>query len=146
MINTEQIFAVRPFRWKWVGVSFCLFVSFHLLPAYITGTFSAVTFMNPWVDPGWMVWIFLGIGMVGTFIGYKSRGITVFEPAVASLMYVVVLAFTLPRFWSPALGTKQAAILLLAFIGAFVVSVAGSAFGEILQQRKENRARKNNLS
>ena len=139
MNNIRETVMSQSLQWKWVWISFCFYVSFHLLPSYVTGGFFAISYGNPWNNIVMLAWIFLGVGIVGAFIGYRSRGITVLEPAIASLLYIIVLSFSIPRLWPFQMGAGHIPNLLLAMISAFVVAAAGGAFGEVLQERKRKK-------
>ena len=58
--NEMKLFS-KP-DWRWVGVSYCMFVVFHLLPSVIMiGLFRGVA--TPGLDIGTAVWMFwAGVG------------------------------------------------------------------------------------
>ena len=139
MDNNKQSIFKQPLQLIWIWVSFCMYVCFHLLPSYVTGGLFTLSVGTPTDEMIMLIWTYFGIGLVGTFIGYRSRGITVFEPAIASLLYIIVLSFTLPHITSLQIEAGKVPHLLLAFIAAFVVAAAGGALGEILQARKAKK-------
>jgi hypothetical protein len=119
--------------WPWVGVGFCFYVVFHLLPTYLLAGMGATKYGNT----SFGVWLFAGLAFIGLYIGYRSRGVTIIEPGIAALAYVVVLFLSGQQSWGITFGFSQFLEALGSMIAAFVVAIGSAFVGELLQQRKE---------
>jgi len=92
----EQSPESNKLQWKWIAITFVMYLVFYLLPlaavAYLTrGTESAVG--NYFIG----TWMFGGLIIVAAVAAYVSTGITIFEPAIASGTMIVlwVMMFSL---------------------------------------------------
>jgi hypothetical protein len=118
--------------WRWVGLGFCFFVSFHLLPSYII-------YLTRIISPGMTVvyssWIFGGLAIVGFLIGYLSRGVTIWEATVSSAVYAILLLSAVNNEWNGELHLRTSywiiAIIAIATLSAW--------FGEYVQAMKEKK-------
>ena len=115
---------------RWVGVGFCLFVDIHLLPSYIVYQLRVVA---PVFASIYTVWMFAGIAIVGFFIGYKSRGVTVVEASVAAALYSVVATHGL---WEAPMKISTS----LWIYCIFAIATLSAVFGEAIQARHERKA------
>ncbi len=142
--------------WRWVGVGFCFFVVFHLLPSYvIIGFFTAL--FNPVRTPSFLAavynfglfsqpglgkigaafWLSVGPAIVGMYIGYRSRGVTILEPGISALFYTLVLFFSIPKIWEGQLAISTVSGMFAWIASAFVAACIGAWIGELLQARKQ---------
>jgi hypothetical protein len=118
--------------WRWIGLSFCFFVSFHLLPShliYLMRIFSSAA------TTLYAIWIFAGMAVIGFLIGYKSQGVTIWEAAIASAVYALVLLAAIHEVWHAGFEFKTSywiiAIIAIATLSAW--------FGEYVQAIKEKK-------
>jgi hypothetical protein len=118
---------------RWVGVGLCLFIDLHLLPAYIVYQLRVVA---PVFALIYTVWMFAGIAIVGFFIGYKSRGVTIVEAGVAGVLYSVVLLAATHAVWEAPM--KISASLWVYCI--FAIATLSAVFGEAIQAMHERKA------
>jgi len=151
-METNQLFQLRPIDWRWIIVSYCFLVLFHLFPSFLlTGWTHSL--MEPF---GFLIWLALGTAIICAIIGFKSRGITILEPGLASILYAFTLFGTLKTQWffgrsafnlSGTLknqwifGPHNRSLVeqVLVLLAAFVIGCFGAAFGEWLQMRKEKK-------
>ena len=130
MSETTSSFKVSSIDWKWVGIGYCFFIVFHLLPTYVLSGFAL---QSDAIAGG--IWLFFGLAVIAFYIGYKSRGVTIIEPAISALLYDATLLFEFHSLWgrspshSPGLFIEWALITL-------VVAVAAAWLGELFQARK----------
>ncbi len=125
------------FDWKWLGVSYCFFVVYHLLPIYLLTGFASGGIGRSWASGLWLV---IGLFLIGVYIGRRSRGVTILEPAIGAALYAITLFLAFQRFWPRTFAVKSVAIAFAWLGSAFVVACAGAWLGEFLQMRKESKA------
>ena len=123
--------------WRWVGLSFCFFITFNLLPSHIIYLLRIV---SPASTTVYSIWIFGGIALIALAIGYSSKGVTIWEPAVASAVYAPILLSAIRTVWNRGIQ-----VWTPYWIIAIIAAAALSAWlGEFIQAMKQrNEARKN---
>ena len=126
----------KPILWDWVIVGYCLFVIFHLFPSFFL--LGIVRFGMP-IKLSETVWFVLGLAVISMFIGYRSRGVTIIEPAISSLFYCLTLVFEFVKLPFSHIGLRAGGNIYLWFSGVLAVSVFFALLGEILQRRKEKK-------
>ncbi|MGA7160821.1 MAG: hypothetical protein WBZ48_07455 [Bacteroidota bacterium] len=82
--------------WRWIGLNFCFFVSFHLLPSHII---YLMRLISPQMGGLYLIWIFGGIAVISFLIGYKSHKVTIWETTIASALYAIVLMAEIHQVW-----------------------------------------------
>ena len=121
--------------WRWIGLGFCFFVSFHLLPSHIIYMLRVI---SPAMNVIYSVWIFGGMAVIGFMIGYKSKGVTIWEATIASAVYSIVLLAAIEKVWGGGLEFRTPywiiAIIAIATLCAW--------FGEYIQALKEKNIRR----
>lgn len=120
--------------WRWVGLGFCFFVVFHMMPLYLFGWAFESS------DDGansWVLWacIYMGLGLVSSYIGFRSRGVTIAEPVIAGLLYIVALFNAIPQI-HPLSTDRGWPAVLISLLAAFVVCSVSAYVGEIIQQKR----------
>ncbi|MEX1139920.1 MAG: hypothetical protein WEB33_12065 [Bacteroidota bacterium] len=125
-----------PIDWQWVETGFCLFVIFHLLPSFIvTSSFSSYD-LNAFTVA---LWTFIALAPIGYFIGYRSTGVTILEPGLASLFYTIVLLFGLLKLQNTAFTFATLTNSLIWMFAAFLVAVVSAWVGEKVQARNKGK-------
>ena len=121
---------VSEIDWRWVGMGVCFFIVMHLLPTYLLFQFRIITTAFSIL---FSVWVFAGIAFVGFFIGWRSKGVTIAEAAIAGLAYGFILL--------AAIQQELAGPLVISSIGWFVavivIATVSAWFGELVQSVKE---------
>ena len=125
----EQSSGSSKLQWRWVAITFVLYLVLYLLPiaavAYLTrGTTSSIgaLFIG--------TWMFGGLIVVAGVAAYISTGITIFEPAIASatmiILWVIIFSLFVPyarfdisRDAFPALGII-CVVFALSLVGAWL--------------------------
>lgn len=118
--------------WRWIGLSFCFFVSFHLLPSHII---YLLRIISPKMTVLYSSWMFGGMAVIGFLIGFKSQGVTIWEATIASAVYSIVLLAAIHQVWGGGIGVWTPywiiAIIAIATLSAW--------FGEYVQAIKEKK-------
>jgi len=128
----------RRIDWAWVGVGYCFFVVFHLLPSYVLLEFVRQG-MGENVVRG--MWLIAGLLVVGLYIGYRSRGTTILEPAISAMLYTITLMSKSGEFLGRSIGGRRISMMLVWGGVAFLIAMLGAWIGEMLQAQKEKRAK-----
>ncbi len=119
------------FNLRWLGIAYCVFVAFHLLPTYVAGvllwTMKGGGSYSSWIS----AWILLGLAAVGFFIGHRSREFTALESGLAAILYILTLAFSLPR-WLP-LPAKSATRIDIYTAALFITATLSVWLGELVR-------------
>jgi hypothetical protein len=131
-IPYSKIFTVD---WRWIGLSFCFFICFHLLPSHII---YMVRIISPAMTTLHAVWMFAGMALVGFLIGYKSQGVTIWEAAIASTVYAFVLLSAINGLWQAKIEFKTpywiiaiiAIATLSAWFGEYIQAMNGKKSGQ----------------
>jgi len=138
MAKTSEATLISKPDWKWVGVSYCLFVVYHLLP-----TIVMIAFFRGGMGLGWnigtLIWMFFGLALVGGYVGYKSAGVTIVEPAISSVLYVLTLMVSLRSIWSLPYGFRSLWASSAVILAAIAIVFISAWIGEMLQERKLKR-------
>ncbi len=127
----------KKLQWSWVGITFVMYVIFYLLPIlYIGGVFggSVVT-----VKAGMFIgaWSFGGAMILPAIAGYLSKGVTIWEPAIAGVSLVALWFIAYRIFiarYSGASVSEDVPILVTMMIIIFLLSLLGAWFGERAQK------------
>ena len=123
--------------WKWIGLGYCIFVVFHLLPAYLLIQFSFVGRIG---DTLRTLWLIAGMLVIGVYIGYRSRGFTILEPAISAVLYIFTIFFKADEFMGRRLEIRSIGALMVAAGVAFLLAMLGAWIGEMLQTSGERKA------
>jgi hypothetical protein len=127
----------KKLQWKWVGITFLLEVVFYLMPInFVSGVFAdnvitgkAEIFIG--------AWSFGGALLLPAITGFLSEGITIWEPAIAGVMLVVIwyVAFRLffARYIAPGIA-EDVPYLILIMVIIFLLSLLGAWYGERAQK------------
>jgi hypothetical protein len=127
---------ISKIDWKWVGIGYCFFVVFHLLPSYIINGFDM--HMDT-ADRGF--WLFVGLAVIAFYIGYKSRGVTILEPAISALLYDMTLLLEFRNLWGRIVSHSWGIIYVWGIL-TFVLAICSAWLGELFQARKKAKAEK----
>lgn len=126
----------KNINWRWVEVGFCLYVVFHLLPSFLLASSLSASQSNAF---SLAQWAFVGIAPIGFFIGYRSTGVTILEPGLSALLYMIVLALGMQRMEAQPITFSAIAQSLSWMGGSFVVAVVSAWAGEKIQTRRTRK-------
>jgi len=131
----EQSPGSNKLQWKWIAITFVLYLVFYLLPiaaaAYFTrGSSSSIG------DVFIGTWMFGGLIIVAGVAAYVSTGITIFEPAIAGATMVILWTIIFSLFVPYArFNVSRDALPALGIIClVFVLSLVGAWLGERAQK------------
>jgi hypothetical protein len=135
-MNDTRTLRLKNIDWRWLVVTYCFLVLFHLLPSLLELTLWQLLLSR--VIWRFALWTGVGIGLVSAYVGYRSIGITILEPGIASMIYMATLILTMSKISDiHATGYRLAGLLVALHLIAFLVGCFGAAIGEWLQARRE---------
>jgi len=135
MTNTTEMKLFAKPDWRWVGVSYCFFVVFHMLPTVLmTGLFRSGMGLG-W-NIGTVIWMFFGLTLIGGYVGYKSAGVTIVEPAISSVAYIATLILSMRSAWGLPFSPKSILASGVVILAATAIVLVSAWIGELLQTRK----------
>jgi|WetSurMetagenome_2_1015567.scaffolds.fasta_scaffold705161_1 Na+/citrate or Na+/malate symporter len=132
---TDRFSQHAKLQWKWVGITLAMYFSLYLFPIFIISIFFKNTIAIKLIG-GWM---FGGIIIVAALAGYLSKGITIWEPAIAGTglilgIFVCVIVYTrIINGERLNVVTEFLEILIPTFI-VFLLSLLGAWIGERAQK------------
>ena len=127
----------KKLDWPWIGVGYCFYVVFHLLPSYLLLGLTSFGDIPALVK---VVWLFLGLAVIGFSIGYRSRGVTIWVPAIAAVLYDLTLMLEFSDFWGRSVYNSWG-VFFIWIVATLVITVASAWDGEMVQARKESKAK-----
>lgn len=136
-MDNNQTFRITSINWRWLVVTYCFLVLFHLFPTSLVAGLSLFR-LQPLAFPIF-AWLGVGIVAVCAYVGFRSARITIVEPGIASILYVATLFLVLPNKWPGAFYSRvMTTPWLVAFlILVFLAGCFGGALGQWMQLRKE---------
>lgn len=133
MENTGIIQPFRKIDWRWVGIGYCLYIVYHLLPSYLLLGMARHGLTG---ETAKAVWLYVGLGAIGLYIGYRSHGITILEPAISALLYMATLTLLFDQFWGRSFGPRSVGLIYFWIVGGFFIAFVSAWVGELIQARK----------
>ena len=136
MNGSKWSLSISTIDWKWVGIGYCLFVVYHLLPSYIINGF-ALHMDN--MSRG--IWLFLGLAIIAFYIGFKSKGVTIVEPAISAILYDLTLLLEFRDFWGRSASHSLGTIYVWEIV-TLVLAIYSAWLGEFYQSRRKAKIMK----
>jgi hypothetical protein len=137
MENVGERRSFITFEWRWLLLAYCYLVLFHFFPSYFLFGLRRLPTSGT-VGP-FSLWIGIGAALVSGFVAYRSKAFTLFEPVIATFLYlltILILYGSRAKMYLPhSTGLKLA---LAAFLLLFCL--AGIVTGRLLQMRKERKS------
>ncbi|MFH0989659.1 MAG: hypothetical protein V1799_06545 [bacterium] len=129
---------IKNFDWHWLVVSYCLFVTLHLLPTFLTLSTQLST--AEFGMGGRVVWAALGVLCISCYVGLRSNGYTLLETACASVLYALTLSLLIGDllFHYSVRNVLRHEIPFMLVL--FLFSLFGAALGEWIQWKKQMKA------
>ncbi len=119
----------KSFQWKWVWITLGMFAVFYVLPVFAVSLIRS-SFSYKIIGG----WSFGGIVVIAAVSAMLSRGVTIWEPAIAGALMAVVWYVVMPLV--PINGqTLQLEIgeLIVSTVAVFGLSLLGAGLGEGIQ-------------
>lgn len=136
-MNETRRLSFSTIDWRWLVITYCFLVLFHLLPSLFIADDQFFISRGIW---RFTLWAAGGMALVSAYVGRRSRGITILEPGIASMLYMGTLIFTVSDIrYISASGYRLVGLLVAFHLIAFLVGCFGAAAGEWLQARRERR-------
>jgi hypothetical protein len=114
--------------WNWVVLGVCIYIVFHFFVIFL---FVGSLEHSLYEHHGGVMWS--GIAIVSFIIAYRSRGITMFEPAISALLYMIL--------WG-ILSGGYAGKNWLKILSIIPFALAGAILGEAAQWLMNRKANK----
>jgi hypothetical protein len=130
----------KKLEWKWVVITFFLYVVFYLVPILTAlGTFWPHDFGHI-ADVFLGIWVFGGIIVIAAVAAFISKGITIWEPAIAGGVLVgAIFGYAAIRIFYATVGIRFSMFrvllpMLFIVMVVFVLSLLGASLGERAQK------------
>ena len=122
--------------WRWLVVTYCFLVLFHLLPSLLTSSLWQFFFgRGIW---RFSFWAWGGMLLVGAYVAYRSTSMTIISSGIASMLYMATVILTMSDIRDAhASGARYAGLLVALHLIAFLFGCFGGAVGEWLKSRRE---------
>jgi len=127
----------KKLQWKWVGITFLLYVFFYLLPIWVAAPGPIGNNVGKLAAMFIGGWSFGGVIIIAAISGYLSKGVTIWEPAIAGAGAVVLWFIAFPIFLAAPMRFSISANIVPIVIAMFVVfllSLVGAWLGERAQK------------
>lgn len=138
MEGNERSGSLMSIDWRWVVATYCFFVLFVLLPSYLADDLAGWFRLH---GRGWSLFEEgVGVAIVSGYVGFRSKGITILEPGIASVFCLLTRLAPATSSWDLIRSEVRITLLfylLLILLLAFLIGLGGAAVGEWLQMRKE---------
>ena len=111
-----------------------MYLLFYLLPIVIIGRATSQTAPFSLLRMLTVAWAFGGITIIAAVAAYFSKGVTLFEPAFAAILLVIVGIFaTIFSINTRGVSPQLVRDFLLPIVVFFVLAFVGAWLGEKLQ-------------
>lgn len=144
-MTDTRTFHLTKIDWRWLIVTYCFLVLFHLLPSLLASDFWQFFILKGiW---RFVLWAGCGILIVSVYVARRSAGITILEPGIASMLYMATLIPTMSDTRDiHATGYRLVGLLVALLLIALLVGCFGAAAGEWLQIRREKKRSANQVT
>ncbi len=124
------------FQWNWFGVAFAVYLIFYIAPL----SFSiGITDYTSWIHGFFSSWLFAGVILIAALTAYLSKGVTIWEPALAGLGMMLVYTIGVYGVRTMMYGDKGYLVqysVMDAFwpvVVVFLLALFGAWLGEKIQ-------------
>ena len=123
-------------QWKWVGITFLLYLWFYIFPILLAGGVLTNKPISEFAVFFIGAWSFGGLIVIAALSGYLSKGVTLWEPAIGSTGLVILWFIVFQVFLRPKGIKVSDAVLpfLLITVMVFFISLLGAWLGERAQK------------
>jgi hypothetical protein len=128
---TEATGSRSKLQWKWLGYSFVIYLVFYILP--IVGLRSLIGGPTAIYLIG--CWALGGVILLGSIVGYSSKGNALWEPALAAALVILCFSssFYIFRAWKYFPNWSAVADIGGSTVVTFLLSLLGAYFGTRLE-------------
>lgn len=124
------------FQWNWFGITLAMYLIFLVAPLSLS---VGITDYSSWIYGFFSSWLFAGVILIAGITAYLSKGLTIWEPALASLCMMIV--YTIAVYGVRTMLYQNAGYLVkhgvmdsfLPIIIVFLLSLLGAWLGEKIQ-------------
>jgi hypothetical protein len=140
-MNDNQRINVMQLNWRWLVVTYCFLVLFHLMPSLLMSSLWQVFFgKGIWV---FSIWAWGGMALVGAYVAYRATSMTIIGSGVASILYMATVIPTMSDLkYIPASGARYVGLVVALHLIAFLFGCLGGAIGEWFKWQNGRRKQK----
>jgi hypothetical protein len=134
--SVEGDLPLGKFQWVWVVVTLMMYIVLYLIPLYLFGGAFSSGFPAHAQRMFSGTWVFAGIIITAGLAGFMSKGVTIWEPVVGSIGFIVlvILMNELARVLRGGMFHLQVRDDLTTLVFFFLLSLLGSWLGELWQK------------
>jgi hypothetical protein len=134
--SVEGDLPLGKFQWVWVVVTLMMYIVLYLVPLYLLGGAFSSGFPAHAQRMFSGTWVFAGIIITAGLAGFMSKGVTIWEPVVGSIGFIVlvILMNELARVLRGGMFHLQVRDDLTTLVFFFLLSLLGSWLGELWQK------------
>jgi hypothetical protein len=124
------------FQWTWVVITLMMYIVLYLFPLYLFGGAYESGFPGHAQRMFSGTWVFAGIIITAGLAGFMSKGVTIWEPVVGSIGFIilVILMNELARILQGGTFHLQVRDNITTLVFFFLLSLLGSWLGELWQK------------
>jgi hypothetical protein len=124
------------FQWLWVVITLMMYIVLYLFPLYLFGGVFSSGFPAHVQRMFSGMWVFAGIIVTAGLAGFMSKGVTIWEPVVGSVGFVilVILMNELARVLRGGMVHLQVSDDVTTLVFFFLLALLGSWLGELWQK------------
>jgi hypothetical protein len=134
--SVEGSLPTGKFQWLWVVVTLMMYIVLYLIPLYLFGGAFSSGFPAHAQRMFSGTWVFAGIIVTAGLAGFMSKGVTIWEPVVGSVGFVmmVILMNELASVLRGGVFHLQVRDDVTTLVFFFLLSLLGSWMGELWQK------------
>ena len=135
-MNDMQTLRLTKIDWRWLVVTYCFFVLFHLLPTLLELTlWQFFLSLEIWQ---FVLWTGGGVALISAYVGYRSSGVTILEPGIAAMFYMATLIAIMSKIrYIHATSYRLIGLLVALHLITFLIGCFGAAIGNWMKTRRE---------
>lgn len=124
------------FQWLWVVITLTMYIVLYLFPLYLFGGAFSSGFPAHAQRMFSGTWVFAGIIVTAGLAGFMSKGVTIWEPVVGSIGFIVLVIVMneLAHVLTGGTFHLQVRDNLTTLVFFFLLSLLGSWLGELWQK------------
>ena len=134
-MSQDSIITKKAIDWRWLVVSFCFLVLFHLFPSSLASDLRPFISLSSWVS--FTLWGVGGIAAVSAYVGFRSGGKAILEPGLAALLYIFLLRSIVSRTGNSADFFGPIPVWVAFLPIAYLIGCAGAIIGAWFHRRRE---------